>query len=106
MEYSVEERENVIILKLKEDVLVENFYDLKKLLEELIKKNKDIIIDMQMLNYVCSQGLGVITSSLKVLRERGGDIKILKPPPRVLKLLELTRLTKVLQILKDENELK
>ena len=47
-----------------------------------------------------------ITSSLKIIRERGGDIKILNPAGRILKLFELTRLNKILDILQEEQGLK
>lgn len=107
MNIQMEEKDGITIIRLNEDVLVENFQELKKTLEELIAQNKDkIVIDMHSIQYFCSQGLGTITSSLKIIRERGGDIKILNPGRRILKLFELTRLNKILDIMQEEKDLK
>ncbi|HNW91321.1 MAG TPA: STAS domain-containing protein [bacterium] len=107
MDITREEKDGVVILRLNEDVLVENFQELKTVLEELITRENDrIVIDMHRIQYFCSQGLGTITSSLKIIRERGGDIKILNPAGRILKLFELTRLNKILDILQEEKDLK
>jgi len=106
MDIQVEQQDGITILRLHEDVLVENFQELKELLEQLISQNQDkIVIDMHQIQYFCSQGLGTITSSLKIIRERGGDIKILSPGKRILKLFELTRLNKILDIIQEEKGL-
>lgn len=59
---------------------------------------KDIDIDCSGLEFLDSSGLGTLVSIQKLASERGGKMRLLKPGPTVMQVLELTRLHRVFEI--------
>jgi len=76
--------------------------DLHRVLET---GNKNISIDMSELDFVDSSGLSVLISTLKFARSEGGDLVLLNVNPRVMALLELTRLNEIIDIYDDQESL-
>jgi len=64
---------------------------------------KKIILNFAGINYMDSAGVGQLIGTLTTTRSRGGQIKILKPSREIRKLLELTQLSKVVEIHEDED---
>src|SRR5271156_1509448 len=64
---------------------------------------KKIILNFAGINYMDSAGVGQLIGTLTTTRSRGGQIKILKPSNEIRKLLELTQLSKVVEIHEDED---
>ena len=54
-----------------------------------------LIIDMARVDFVDSSGLGSLVGALKLVNNRGGDIKIVSPRPEVRTIFELTRLHRI-----------
>lgn len=68
-------------------------------LHELIQKNQiKVVIDLQHVTLINSTGLSILINGLKVLRNAGGELKLAGPSPKVLHLLEVTKLHKVFDI--------
>ncbi len=61
-----------------------------------------IILDCADLDYIGSAGLGALIGFAKQAREHQGDVKLLRVPERILKIIELLGFTKVLQVFPDE----
>jgi len=57
-----------------------------------------IVIDMEKTLFLDSSGCGGLVTSLKTLVNNHGDMKIARPTPRVLEILQLTRLHRVFEI--------
>jgi anti-sigma B factor antagonist len=57
-----------------------------------------IVLDCHDLDYIGSAGLGALIGFAKQAREEGGDVRLLRVPDRILKIVELLGFTKVLQI--------
>lgn len=57
-----------------------------------------IDIDCAALEFLDSSGLGALISLQKLALERGGRLRLLKPGPAVMQVLELTRLHRVFEI--------
>jgi len=55
-------------------------------------------LDLSALTFLDSSGLGALISLHKTLRSRNGSVRLLKPAPNVLQILELTRLHRVFEI--------
>ena len=55
-------------------------------------------IELSTTSFVDSSGLGALIALHKTMVTRGGSVRILKPTPKVLQILELTRLHRVLEI--------
>lgn len=57
-------------------------------------------IELSTTTFVDSSGLGALIALHKTMAGRGGAVRILKPTARVQQILELTRLHRVLEIVK------
>lgn len=71
---------------------------LRERLRELVEAgNSRIVVDLVDVESVDSSGLGALISGLKSARLAGGDLRIARPGPQVLTVLEFTSLNRVLQ---------
>ena len=61
---------------------------------------KVLDVDLSLTTFVDSSGLGALIALHKTMAMRGGAVRILKPAPAVQQILELTRLHRVLEIVK------
>lgn len=55
------------------------------------------IIDLAGVAFMNSSGLGMLISGMTTMRNNGGDLVITNPSPKVVQLLELTRLNSIFQ---------
>jgi anti-sigma B factor antagonist len=77
----------------------------KEVLEGLLGDGTDrIAMDLSRLDYVDSAGLGVLVSTLKMLRARGGDLRLFGLKDSVRMIFDLTRLSKVFRIFPGREE--
>ena len=63
-----------------------------------------IIVDTTKVEYLDSTGLGVLIGGLKRARERDGDLRLICDNPRILRIFEITGLTKIFDIHANEAE--
>ncbi len=88
-----------LLVKIEGEVDVYTSIDLKKELTKLVESDqKNIIIDLENVNYMDSSGLGVLVALLKELKKIGGELKLISLPVSVKKIFDLTRLTKFFNI--------
>jgi len=77
-------------------------YTAPKLREQLVELVNDgkyhLIVDMEGVDFLDSTGLGVLVSGLKRLRSHDGDLTLVCTQHRILKVFEITGLTKVFAI--------
>lgn len=57
-----------------------------------------VVLDLSAMTFIDSTGLGVVVGTLKRLREAGGDLVIRSPSRSTRKVLEITGLTRILEI--------
>ena len=55
-----------------------------------------LVIDMSEVTFVDSSGLGVLVGGLKLVRQSGGDLRIVVRSSQVLNVLALTNLDRIL----------
>lgn len=55
----------------------------------------ELTVDLSGLQYLDSQGLGALITALRVVRERGGDIRVVGARSRVRQIFEVTGLARV-----------
>ena len=97
MNLSIEIRqvEHITILELAGRVSVLEF-QLNKLVEALIARGERFfIINLANVSYLDNTGLGQLCLIYTVARNRGGDMKLLRPTERIKKLLRITKLDTV-----------
>jgi len=63
-----------------------------------------LVVDLSSVEYLDSTGLGVLIGGLKRSREREGDLKLICDNMRILRIFEITGLTKIFDIYKSEAE--
>jgi anti-sigma B factor antagonist len=66
------------------------------------KGHRKILLNLKDVKYIDSSGMGDVVRSFTGLQRLGGELKLLSPAPRVLEVLQMTRLHKVLKIEDDE----
>jgi len=69
--------------------------------------NSDVtrmVVDLTGVEYLDSTGLGVLIGGLKRARERDGDLKLICDNVRILRIFEITGLTKIFDIYRSETE--
>src|SRR5215813_6128340 len=78
-----------------------------KLLRETIQRligagQNDIILDLGEVSFIDSAGIGELVSAFTSVRNRGGELKLLKLTRRVRDVLQITKLYTVFDIRDDE----
>jgi anti-sigma B factor antagonist len=102
------ERNNVIIFDLKEDLArppelaaLTLHQDVKSRLEE---GQRNLLLNFEQVKFMDSFGVGQLLSSYISVQNAGGKIKLLKVPPKIRFLLEITWIIKVFELFNDEEE--
>ncbi len=62
------------------------------------------IVDISGLRYINSSGIGVLITILTKFRNKGGEVYLMKPSENVQKLLVITKLNAIFQIIQSESE--
>ena len=57
-----------------------------------------VVLDLSAMTFIDSTGLGVVVGALKRLRESGGDLVLRSPSRSTRKVLEITGLTRIVEI--------
>ncbi len=65
---------------------------------------KHVIINLSKVEYLDSTGLGVLIGGLKRLRESEGNLVLVGPGMRILRIFEITGLDKIFDIYPTEEE--
>jgi anti-sigma B factor antagonist len=106
MSLSIELRKNdhVVILELAGRVSVLD-RSLKQLAEDLVERGERFfVMNLANVSYLDNSGLGQLCLIYTVARNRGGDVKLLKPTERIRKLLTITKLDCVFECFDSEDE--
>lgn len=70
----------------------------ERLIELVCDGNHQVIVDLDGVDFLDSTGLGVLVGGLKRLRSNDGDLSLVCTQGRILKMFEITSLTKVFDI--------
>ena len=95
---------NVTVIDLSGRITVgEGNIALREMVRELAEKgHKKFVLNLGDVHYVDSSGLGELVKAHTTIRNQGGELKLANLTKRVKDLLELTRLSAILAIEKDE----
>jgi anti-sigma B factor antagonist len=102
MQLQVERRdaEDVAVVAVRGELDLEGAPDLRLALIEAIDENpgRRVVVDLEAVDFLDSAGLGVLVGGLKRARSNDGDLALVATGRSVLKVLELTGLTRVFAI--------
>jgi anti-sigma B factor antagonist len=99
MSFTVSTRGDVCIVEVEGQLIVGNRQELKqKILDELEKGTKKVLVDFARTGYIDSSGLGVLVSLSKKIRDMGGDLRLANLNDDLQTLFELTKLDTLFRI--------
>ncbi len=76
----------------------------EKLVELVSEGHRQIVVDLEGVDFLDSTGLGVLVGGLKRLRSHDGDLSLVCTQARILKVFEITGLTSVFSIASTVDE--
>jgi anti-sigma B factor antagonist len=106
MKISTRERDGVIILEPKGKITI-GVGDValrEAVLEQLAAGHKNILIEMSGVGTMDSSGIGELVAAFTSVNNRGGRLKLLKLPPKISDILQITQLITVFEVYDDEDE--
>lgn len=101
MSFTVSRQGDVTIVEIEGQLIVGNRQDLKqKVLDEIEKGARKVLVDFSRTGYIDSSGLGVLVSLAKRIRDAGGELRLASLHDELQTLFELTKLDTLFQISK------
>ena len=85
--------DDIQTVKLVGDLDVYSEEDFKEFIEEKIDANKDLVFDLQDLDYLDSTGLGMFMIIYNKQKENGKSVKIINTKENIKKLFKITDLS-------------
>ncbi len=106
MKYAVDKKEQYVIFTLQEEKLDSSLSpDLKsELLTVHAEGYKNLVMDMSQVKYADSSGLSALLVGNRAFSEDGGIFVITAPQDHVLKLIKISMLDKVLNVVGSHEE--
>lgn len=106
MIFEQEVKENLLVLRLSGDLIGEDTGAniIEKVNNAIQEDIRVCIIDISKLRYINSSGIGVLITILTKFRNKGGEVYLMKPSETVQKLLVITKLNAIFQIIQNEEE--
>jgi anti-sigma B factor antagonist len=106
MTFKHEIKNNSLILRLSGDLIGEDSGAsvIEVVTEAIQQKALTCIVDISGLRYINSSGIGVLITILTKFRNKGGEVYLMKPSESVQKLLVITKLNAIFQIVQTEAE--
>jgi anti-sigma B factor antagonist len=105
LEFEEHEREGVTILALKGRITVGEVTPVRdKITEWTAAGHKQIVLDLEHVDYIDSTGLGNLVISYTQVKNAGGALKLLHLNKRNVELLALTRLHTVFEVFAEESD--
>jgi anti-sigma B factor antagonist len=107
MNFNQEIKSNTLILHISGDLIGEdNDSQLVEAVKEAISHQvMTCIIDISELRYINSSGIGVLITLLTKFRNKGGEVYLMQPSDSVKKLLVITKLNAIFQVIQSEDEI-
>lgn len=84
-----------------------NAFEFKAGLQDLLRRGESrLILDLATVQYIDSAGLSALMAVVHAFEAAGGAVRLCRPQPPVLKILQLTRLDEYLPLVESLEEAK
>ena len=94
-----ERRDGRLILCLRGDIDLSNAQTLQQRIEDAVRGNTDVVLDLSAIGYIDSQGLRLLSQLSKRLSREGTKLQLIAPPGSVARgVLELTRMSEDIEV--------
>ena len=106
IQFRTEFSDNILFLYLEGDLIVEDIgLDLLDQVNDAINDKKlGCAIDISNVRYMNSSGIGLLITILSKYRNKGGEICLVNPGTHVQKLLGITKLDTIFNIVENKTE--
>jgi len=106
MNFTQEIKSNALILRISGDLIGEDTgTKLVEAVNEAVSHQVlTCVIDISQLRYINSSGIGVLITLLTKFRNKGGEVYLMNPSDSVKKLLAITKLNAIFQVVNNETE--
>ncbi|HOK40721.1 MAG TPA: STAS domain-containing protein [bacterium] len=105
MDYTMKEKDGIVIIVLKNNFSKNVVKDVNKEIEKIIEQKKDkILFNLEQTNFIDSTGLALMISTVKQLQNSNGQVKFCGINQNVKQLLDVTRLNQYFDIYDNEQE--
>jgi anti-sigma B factor antagonist len=106
MNFSHEVKSDKVILRLSGDLIGEDSGGaVMEVVNNVLQQNVlTCVIDISGLRYINSSGIGVLITILTKFRNKSGEVYLMKPSESVQKLLVITKLNAIFQVVQSEEE--
>jgi anti-sigma B factor antagonist len=105
MRFKEREAEGIVFLDFTGEIYGDEQQLLLKKIDQLVEQGKlDCVFNMGKAKRISSSGIGVMISARARYSAQGGTIKMCRCNPRVLSVLEVTRLNLVFDVYETEEE--
>ena len=105
MEILVEKSEELALVKVNGKALdASTTTDFKNKMGAVIEENSRVVLDVSLLEFLDSSGLGAILSCLRKLTAKGGDMKLFGMTKPVRVLFELVRMHRIIEVYNTREE--
>ena len=102
LEYKLDERQNLPVIKLRGRFDAEAAAFVKAQIANLVNEQQpNLIIDLSQVSFVDSLGLAALVSGLKLCRKNRGALKLVGLQSNVRMLFEITRLDQAFELYDD-----
>jgi len=72
--------------------------EFKNILQDLLQNNrKNIVVDMSGINFINSNGIGILVSGFTTVKNGGGELKLVNSSNKVTGVLAVTKLNQIFQ---------
>lgn len=106
LKIKVKEAGGLPVIKLVGEIDLSTSPQFKEKIYEIIESGKrDVIVDLNGLDFMDSTGLGVLVAALKKTRMEGGSIRLICKKNNIMKVFTITGLDKVFSIYDNLSEL-
>lgn len=103
MEINARKADGAEIIDLAGSLDIYTSIDLKNFFEQNVtENNKDVIINMEKLNYIDSSGIGMLIKQLNYVQELNGTLLIANMKPAIEKVFKVAGLTSYFQTMSEE----
>jgi anti-sigma B factor antagonist len=105
LDIQTRERENITILNLNGRITMgAEATALRSAVAALGTGARNVVLNMEQVDYIDSTGLGALVIVATSLRKNGGNVKLLNLNRRNIELLVMTKLATVFEIFTDEQD--
>ena len=97
---------NVVIVDVHDDINFENTRELKTYVQQMIDQEHSVnfIINLKLVNFIDSSGLGTLVSLLALLKKINGQMKLVGINETIDELFKLTRLNDFFEIYSNNQD--